>query len=81
MGLLMMGFEQVSDGFTAVGGFTSRGLGRADFVWSSITTVSAADLLGGKPATALAGDAMTAEIRTWQDALATRYNTAATGGA
>jgi len=48
MGLLIMGFDQIREGFTALGGFTSRGLGRVDIEWAEMTEVSARDLLEGK---------------------------------
>ena len=73
MGLLMMGFDQLAEGFTAIGGFTSRGLGRVDFAWSAITVVTAADLLNGKPEIRLEGSAATDRIRSWQQALSSRY--------
>ena len=41
MGLLFAGFDQMAEGFTALGGGTSRGLGRVDIQWHGIleTTV------------------------------------------
>ena len=77
LGLLAMGFDQISEGFTALGGFTSRGLGRVSLSWSSITTVTANDLLRGAPAAAIRGDAVAAEMRAWRDALASKYKEAA----
>jgi len=73
MGLLVMGFDQVAEGFTALGGFTSRGLGRVAFRWSSIVRVTAASLLRGEPPITIEGDAVTAEMRAWRDALAAKH--------
>lgn len=49
LGLLMVGFDQIADGFTAVGGFTSRGLGRMEIAWTEATTVTPQQLLAGEP--------------------------------
>lgn len=72
MGLLMIGFEQIADGFTALGGFTSRGLGRVDVHWSAMAQVTARDLLDGKEARSLTSSALGDEVRGWRQALATR---------
>ena len=77
MGLLAMGFDQLAEGFIALGGFTSRGLGRVTFAWSSIVSFTAGALLRGQPATTTAGDAVAAELRSWRDALADKYQEAA----
>jgi len=47
MGLLVAGLEPMENGFAALGGFTSRGLGRVDIVWTSLTRVTARQLLTG----------------------------------
>lgn len=47
MGLLITGLEQIAEGFTAIGGFTSRGLGRVGIEWTSLTRMTAARLLSG----------------------------------
>jgi CRISPR-associated protein Csm3 len=73
MGLLVMGFDQLDEGFTAVGGFTSRGLGRVSFAWSSIARVTATALLRGEPMTMITGDAVSAQLQRWRAALAARY--------
>lgn len=72
MGLLAMGFEQLAEGFTALGGFTSRGLGRVTFTWSSIASTTAGALLRGEPYTTVTGEAVAAQLHTWRDALADR---------
>ncbi len=36
LGLLMTGFDQLAEGFTGLGGFTSRGLGRVDIAWHAM---------------------------------------------
>jgi CRISPR-associated RAMP protein (TIGR02581 family) len=72
LGLLVMGFDQLSEGFTALGGFTSRGLGRVDLAWSSLTRTSAEALLAGEAPSPQGGDALAAEMRAWRAALAAR---------
>lgn len=47
LGLLMTGFEQIAGGFSGLGGFTSRGLGRVDLKWSEVVDFAPRDLLGG----------------------------------
>lgn len=47
MGLLVLAFDQLADGFAALGGFTSRGLGRVDWRWSELYRVDARTLLAG----------------------------------
>jgi CRISPR-associated protein Csm3 len=70
LGLLAMGFDQIAEGFTAIGGFTSRGLGRVTFSWSEIASTSARALLRGEPFTTVTGDAVATQLRSWRDALA-----------
>lgn len=49
LGLLFACFEQLSEGFTALGGFTSRGLGRVRIDWQDLQTFNAdAFFLGSK---------------------------------
>lgn len=72
MGLLIMGFDQVRDGFTAIGGFTSRGLGRVDIEWTGMTEVSARDLLEGKPERRLSSTEIETEFSAYRDALAAK---------
>lgn len=69
MGLLAMGFDQLAEGFSALGGFTSRGLGRVAFHWTSIKSTTARALLRGEPYTVLTHDAAAAQLREWRDAL------------
>jgi CRISPR/Cas system CSM-associated protein Csm3 (group 7 of RAMP superfamily) len=70
MGLLVLGFDQIKDGFTAIGGFTSRGLGRVDVEWSGMTEVTALDLLDGKPAQAFEGAELERRFKSYREALA-----------
>lgn len=51
MGLIVLAFEQVADGFAALGGFSSRGLGRVYWRWTELYTVDARALLTAKPGT------------------------------
>ncbi len=72
VGLLTLGFDQVADGFTAVGGFTSRGLGRMDLKWTGLRRFTASSLLKGEPPQEFEGDALVAEMSRWRRALADR---------
>jgi CRISPR-associated RAMP protein (TIGR02581 family) len=72
MGLLILGFDQVADGFTALGGFTSRGLGRIALHWCSIAEVTARDLLDGKGPRSFEGAEMVERHDEWRRALAVR---------
>jgi CRISPR-associated RAMP protein (TIGR02581 family) len=76
MGLLVVAFDQLAEGFTALGGFTSRGLGRVSFAWSSIVTVTAAALLRGEPPITTPADAVATQMTAWRDALAARHQEA-----
>jgi CRISPR-associated protein Csm3 len=77
MGLLAMGFDQLAEGFTALGGFTSRGLGRVTFTWSSIAKTTARELLRGQPYTTVTSDAVAGELQAWRNALAHKFEEAA----
>jgi len=72
MGLLAIGFDQLNDGFTAIGGFTSRGLGRVDLKWDGMRRVGARELLENRTGIALDPDAMALEFGRWREALAAR---------
>lgn len=74
MGLLAMGFDQLAEGFTALGGFTSRGLGRVTFTWSSIDSITARALLRNEPYTIQTGDAVATQLQAWRGALADKCN-------
>lgn len=50
MGLLVAGLDPIEQGFTALGGFTSRGMGRVDIAWESLTRATAKQMLMGKGA-------------------------------
>lgn len=50
MGLLIVAFDQLADGFAALGGFSSRGLGRVRWHWTDLNTVNARALLEGESA-------------------------------
>ncbi|WP_437953763.1 CRISPR-associated RAMP protein Csx7 [Sorangium sp. So ce296] len=64
MGLLVTGLDQIAEGFTAIGGFTSRGLGRVSIAWNALERVTAAQLLAGKRVEALDVEAALDEYRT-----------------
>lgn len=72
MGLLVIGFDQIADGFTALGGFTSRGLGRVALEWSSLTEITARALLDGKDPETLTGTDLIARFGVSRQALAER---------
>lgn len=72
MGLLVIGFDQVADGFSALGGFTSRGLGRVAIQWTDMTRVDARSLLQGGEATVFTPERMSAEFKGYRDVLAAR---------
>jgi CRISPR-associated protein Csm3 len=72
MGLLVIGFDQLADGFTALGGFTSRGLGRVELEWSSLTEFTARALLDGKDPATLTGTDLVSRFAASRQALAER---------
>lgn len=70
MGLLALGFDQLDAGFTVLGGFGSRGLGRVEFRWTGVREHTAHDLLRNTHVgTALDPDTC---LSRWRDALARR---------
>lgn len=72
MGLLIVGFDQIAEGFTALGGFTSRGLGRVAIEWSSMTRYDAKTLLQGGAPTVFDPPGMRSEFDQWRAELARR---------
>lgn len=66
MGLLVAGLEPIETGFTALGGFTSRGLGRVEIAWESLTRATAKQMLMRRKAEPL--DVQTT-FGAWRDAL------------
>lgn len=71
MGLLIMGFDQLADGFAGLGGFTSRGLGRVDLAWTEFLMVTAEDLLENRLAEPITDEKkLAAELKRWRDKLA-----------
>lgn len=80
MGLLMMGFGQVADGFTAIGGFTSRGLGRVHLEWTSLEVFTARGLLDGAPPERLEREALAGRFVEWRNALTEATASTAEGG-
>lgn len=49
MGLLFAGFDQIDEGFTALGGFSSRGLGRVRVHWTKLHRLEAKHFFLGTP--------------------------------
>ena len=45
MGLLVIAFDQLREGFTALGGFSSRGLGRVTWRWNELRQADARAIL------------------------------------
>ncbi len=70
LGLLLLGLDQISDGFTALGGFSSRGLGRVELAWSELHERTASDLFTNAPGRTLGPGDMGTEFSRWRDALA-----------
>ncbi len=70
MGLLVIGFEQIAEGFSALGGFTSRGLGRMEVHWSEMRQSTARELLNGQSPVKLDEQAMQVKFAEWREALA-----------
>lgn len=77
LGLLAVGLEQVSEGFSALGGFTSRGLGRVTIEWTSLTKFDAKVLLRGGDVQTVSREALAQEFATWRAALASTAKGAA----
>lgn len=65
-GLLIAGLDPLQSGFTALGGFTSRGMGRVDIKWTTLTRMTAKQMLTGKASESLDVDTTFAQ---WRDAL------------
>lgn len=78
MGLLILGFDQLAEGFSAVGGFTSRGLGRVDIQWSQIKITKAQEIIAGREPQKIGDTAMQGEFVKWRKALA--YRAGLSGG-
>lgn len=72
MGLLVIGFEQIAEGFSALGGFTSRGLGRVEIRWSTMTQVTAREMLNGQPPVRMDQAGIAEAFAQWRKALAER---------
>lgn len=72
MGLLVVGLDQLAEGFTGVGGFTSRGLGRVELHLRELRRVRAAAVLAGESPEKVDGDALEAEFQDWRAALTQR---------
>lgn len=47
LGLLVAGLDSLQNGMTALGGFTSRGMGRVDISWTTLTRMTAKQMLLG----------------------------------
>ncbi len=70
MGLLAIGFDQVAEGFTALGGFTSRGLGRVALRWEEMRAYDARQLLAGGDAEVFDAAAVARQFEAWRAELA-----------
>ena len=72
MGLLTVGWDQIAEGYSAVGGFSSRGLGRLEVHWDEGQRVTAWSLLAGEAPTRCGPGELSREQESWRDALASR---------
>lgn len=66
MGLLVTGLDALQSGMTALGGFTSRGLGRIRIDWTTLTRMTAKQMLTGNTPERLDVDA---SFTQWRAAL------------
>ena len=73
LGLLAIGLDQITDGFSAIGGFTSRGLGRVDIDWSEAKTVTAAELLKGSSGAVASRADIPGMMDLWRQALTAQF--------
>jgi CRISPR-associated protein Csm3 len=72
MGLFTLGWDQIAEGYSAVGGFSSRGLGRLELHWDAGEQFTAASLLAGESPMRWDGEALKSEQQGWRAALAHR---------
>jgi CRISPR-associated RAMP protein (TIGR02581 family) len=72
MGLFTLGWDQIADGFSAVGGFSSRGLGRLEIHWEESQQFTAASLLAGQPPVMWDKNGIDRQQQSWREALAKR---------
>ncbi|MEZ4436770.1 MAG: CRISPR-associated RAMP protein Csx7 [bacterium] len=75
LGLVMLGFDQIHQGFSGLGGFTSRGLGRVTIAWEALVAFEAPQLFaaGADIAALTAPQALSDTQRAaWTAALAAR---------
>lgn len=73
MGLLTIGWDQIADGFTVVGGFGSRGLGRMELRWEGAELYTAKSLLQNLPPTTWSAAELELQQWEWRRALAERH--------
>jgi len=72
MGLVTIGWDQIADGYSAVGGFSSRGLGRLELHWDEGEQVTARSLLLGEDPTRWGPVDLWQQREAWRGALAQR---------
>lgn len=75
MGLLAIAFDQLADGFTAIGGYTSRGLGRVDVTWTQLVEITARELFEGERGTVSEDEMLAQRLQEWRTALNLRCQT------
>lgn len=73
MGLFVLGWDQIAEGYSAVGGFSSRGLGRLELVWDGAQRFTAASLLSGEAPTEWTADELRRQQQAWREALAQQH--------
>lgn len=71
MGLLVAGFDQLTEGFTGLGGFTSRGLGRVAIHWEDMVLSNAKTFFFGEEAASLGRAEVDDRLQKYRGALAT----------
>lgn len=72
LGMLLLGFDNITQGLTRLGGITSRGLGRVEVSWQSLREWTAAALLGGEQPSEFKDEALTSRLDGARDALRQR---------
>lgn len=73
MGLLTIGWDQIAEGFSAVGGFGSRGMGRVELCWEGGEEATAHSLLSNRPATKWSAQELAGKQDEWRRSLAERH--------
>ncbi|MCA9655586.1 MAG: CRISPR-associated RAMP protein [Myxococcales bacterium] len=73
MGLLTIGWDQIAEGFSVLGGFGSRGLGRVEIDWEDGEVFTAESLLLGQAPTRWTPAELQTQREQWRAALAHQH--------